>query len=134
MLGQILRGEFGGIAPDLAAAAVGMSASEAFANFLQNPKIMRLLTEPTAADVRQIPPELRSQLLPVVEEARKRGVNVSPYLAAFVGATGSGKLGAGTLPRETSGTSDTVDVEESIQNLDNAVESESQGGGNEQAQ
>ena len=46
-----------------------------------------MLTEPTAADLAQIPPELRGELKPIVERAQKQGIKVDPRLAALVGAS-----------------------------------------------
>lgn len=57
------------------------------ARVLQTPKVVELLTKPTARDIAQIPPEMRSDLLPIVRQAQRSGMKVSPALLGAI--TGS---------------------------------------------
>jgi len=66
-------------------------ATEAYARFLERPGVVDFLTKVTQADIDKVPPELRSQSLkqlePVVRQAQKQGVKVSPVLLKALGAS-----------------------------------------------
>lgn len=88
-IGRAMTGDLSALRalPAAVAEGVGMlGGMDAAANWLQSPKIVELLTKPTARDLAQIPPEMRGNLKVVVEAAQKRGIRVDPKLAAVVGA------------------------------------------------
>jgi hypothetical protein len=91
MISQIFRGDFSSVPMDLAEGAVAMGAAETAARLLENPKIVKMLTEPTPRDVAQIPPDLRRNLAPVIKAAQAKGIRVAPALA--VGVTGAATVG-----------------------------------------
>jgi hypothetical protein len=64
-----------------------LAAGHGLAAFLESPKVIKLLTEPTAKQIAEIPPELRGDLKPVVDAARKQGIKVDPRIYALVGGT-----------------------------------------------
>ena len=92
-LWDAFNGNFAGVGRDVAMGAAGYGATEAFARMLERPDIQDLLTKPTAADIAQIPPELRRNLRPMLESAQSRGVRVSPLLLRAAGI-GGGVAGA----------------------------------------
>lgn len=55
-----------------------------------NPTLHEMLVEPTPAQLKAIPPDLRSELVPVITESHAEGIKLSP---AFVGAV----LGQGAV-------------------------------------
>lgn len=66
-----------------------VGGAHALARVLESPKVLKMLTEPNARDIAQIPPEMRSGLQPVIEAAQKKGIKVSPALiAAVAGSVG----------------------------------------------
>ena len=69
---------------DVAEGVGVMVGMHGLANFLESPKIMKMLTEPTGRDVASIPPDLRSSLVPIVEQAQKQGIKVSPRILAVI--------------------------------------------------
>lgn len=73
---------------DVAAGATGYVGAKGFGALLRNPRVVELLTNPTEADIAQIPPDLRSDLLQVANDAKNRGVAVSASLWAALGVTG----------------------------------------------
>lgn len=89
-LGRAVMGDPGaleGLPVDLGEGMAVAAGGNMLANFLESPKVVKLLTEPTAKDLAQIPPELQGDLRPLVQQAQRQGIKVSPVLAALVGAT-----------------------------------------------
>ena len=84
LLSHILRGQLGDVPGDLFEGGVAYGGVEAFSQFLENPKIQKLLTDPTPRDLAQIPPDLRAELGPVIEQAKKQGIKVNPALTLLV--------------------------------------------------
>lgn len=81
-----------GSLPGDVAEGVGVLAGfHGMANFLESPKILKLLTEPTARDLAEIPPEMRGDLKPIIEKAQSQGIKVDPRLVALAGAVSTPK-------------------------------------------
>lgn len=79
-LWDAFSGRMNDLPRDFALGAAGYGAAEAFARLLERPAIRELLTNPTQADIAQIPPELRGNLGPMLNAAQKQGIKVSPLL------------------------------------------------------
>ena len=77
---RAFHGNLAGIPGELLEAGAGYTATEAFARLLENKSIQRILTNPTPADVAQIPPGLRGNLQPILDAAKARGIKVSQAL------------------------------------------------------
>ena len=65
-----------------AAGAAGMATEE----LMGQPAVMEFLTRASRQQVARIPPDLRGQMPDVVSLAEKRGIKVSPILAAYAAA------------------------------------------------
>jgi hypothetical protein len=81
-----IHGNIGGIATDVGARIAYGAGKQGIASLLEHPSVVRALSQVTDRDIAQIPPEMRSQLGPVVQAARAKGIRVSPALIAAVGA------------------------------------------------
>jgi len=91
MLNAISHGNFAALGPYFAEMAVGVGTTQALASVLENPTVRRLLTEPTARDIAQIPPEMRGPTLSrLLDEAKKQGIKVDPRISALAGASAVG--------------------------------------------
>ena len=82
-----------GAAVELLVGPVAYGVLHGMANYLEKPEVIRWLSQPTTKDIaflRQLSPQERAEisrnLLPLIKEARKQGVKVSPPLAAYVAA------------------------------------------------
>lgn len=62
-------------------------APYALAKVLKSPTIVKLLSEPTPADIAAIPPELRGDLPTIVKAAQAQGIKVHPAFVVMAGAT-----------------------------------------------
>jgi hypothetical protein len=51
-----------------------------FAKVLRNPTVVRILSQPTPADIAAIPPEVRGNLPAIVDAAQKQGIKVHPSI------------------------------------------------------
>ena len=90
----------GSAASDVALGYGGYKAADAFANFLERPRVKDMLTKVTDADIAQIPPELRGpNLKPMLDEAKAKGVKVDPKLYALAGMTQPKKRVAAALSK-----------------------------------
>lgn len=87
----------GSAAEDVALGVGGYKVADAFARLLENPEIVEMLTKPTEADIAQIPPEMRGNLGPMLEAAKKKGIKVDPRLYAAAGATSPKKRVAAAM-------------------------------------
>lgn len=74
---------------DIGARGVMGMIRGAEARLLENPAVIRLLTEPTAKDIAAIPPDLRGpQLGQLLQAARAKGIKVHPAFGAVAGMAG----------------------------------------------
>ena len=87
----------GSSASDVALGVAGYKAADAFARLLEKPAVVEMLTKPTDADIAQIPPELRSNLTPMLNAAKAKGIKVDPRLYAVAGAAAPRKRVASAL-------------------------------------
>lgn len=94
-LWDAFNGNVAGIGRDIGVGAAGYGITEAFARALERPEVRNLLTNPTPEDIAQIPPDLRRNLRPMLEEAQKQGVKVSPLLLGATGGVGAAMRPAG---------------------------------------
>lgn len=77
----------GPAAEDVGIGIAGYKAVDAFAKMLERPEIQEMLTRPTPEDIAQIPPELRSNMGPMLEAAKAKGIKVDPRLYALAGVS-----------------------------------------------
>ena len=85
-LWDAFSGRFEGLPRDIGLGAAGYGVTEAFARLLERPDIQEMLTKPTPADLQQIPPELRANMGPMLDAAKKAGIKVHPALYAVAAA------------------------------------------------
>lgn len=78
-----IHGNMAGIGSDLAVRGIFGVGKQGIANLLERPEVVKFLTEPTAKDIAQIPPELRRDFGPIAKAAQARGIKVSPKLLAL---------------------------------------------------
>jgi hypothetical protein len=92
-----MRGNVHGVAVDLAARGIYGAGRAALPTLLERPSIIRLLTEPTAADIRFIPEGMRGNLQELASAAKSNGIKVSPKLTKALGmsVSTSGALSVG---------------------------------------
>jgi len=75
------------------AAAEGMLGSTLYATakavdaLLQKPAVVKFFTEPTAAQLSHITPEMRGQIRPIIKAAQSKGIAVNPKLLRAAGVT-----------------------------------------------
>jgi hypothetical protein len=82
-----ITGNIEGIGKDVAVRAIYGAGKTAIANYLERPDVVKFLTEPTAKDIAQIPPELRGDFPAIIAAAESKGIHVSPALVkAMIGA------------------------------------------------
>lgn len=96
-IGRAMAGDvsaLGQLPADLAEGAAVVAGGHGLAAFLENPKIVNMLTKATEADVAQIPPEMRGDLSSIVNAAQKQGIKVSPALIAATGVTPKKRVAA----------------------------------------
>jgi hypothetical protein len=98
-LWNVAHGNIAGAAYDAALGVGGLAATEGFVKLLQNPTIQRILTNPTEADIAQIPPEMRADMGPILDAARQRGIKVSPLLYAASGVPQPRRVGGILKPQ-----------------------------------
>lgn len=80
-----MEGNWSKVALDLGARGAYEVGKQGFAALLRNPRVIEMLTKPTPADLAQIPPDLRGKLGPLLDEAKRQNIKVSP---AFLSAAG----------------------------------------------
>jgi hypothetical protein len=80
------------ITADVGAGVGAYGATQFLAGMLKNPKVVRLLTEPTARDLAEIPPEMRGDVSQIAQAAKKQGINVAPALLAGVAGSGAAQV------------------------------------------
>ena len=96
LLSDVLHGRLAAVPGDIAEGALALGAVQAVARLLENPEVVEMLSRPTDAQIRSIPPELRGDLRPVVEQAQRQGIKVDQRLAALVGAGTAAVVGPKT--------------------------------------
>lgn len=94
-----MQGEWGRVGLDVAARGIYGAGKYGIARLLQNESVLKLITEPTAQDIAQIPPDLRGNLGPLLEEAQKQGIKIDPRLYAAAGAAAPKKRPGDILPK-----------------------------------
>lgn len=71
----------------IAEAGMGLvGGNYALARVLEIPEIKNILTKPTPADVAQINPAIARDLQPLIEQAKAKGIKISPAITAAVSA------------------------------------------------
>lgn len=82
-----IEGNWSRVGLDLGARGIYEVGKQGFAAMLRNPAVIKLLTEPTAADLAQIPAELRGPgFKTFLDSAKTQGVRVDPRLYALASA------------------------------------------------
>jgi hypothetical protein len=90
-LRSAMQGQWEHAGVDVAARGLYEIGKQTYAALLRNPDVMRVITEPTARDIAQIPPELRGESLKgLIEQAKKQGIKVDPRISALAGASAVG--------------------------------------------
>jgi hypothetical protein len=90
-LRSAMQGQFEHAGVDVAARGLYEIGKQTYAALLRNPDVIRVITEPTARDIAQIPPELRGESLKgLIEQAKKQGIKVDPRISALAGASAVG--------------------------------------------
>lgn len=77
---HILSSAMYGNPEGVALGAAVSAAPYALARVLKSPGIVRMLSEPTPADIAAIPPEVRGDLPAIVDAAQKQGIKVHPSI------------------------------------------------------
>jgi hypothetical protein len=98
-LWDAFSGRFQDLPRDIGLGAAGYGATEAFARLLERPDIQEMLTRPTAADLAQIPPELKGNLGPMLDAAKAKGIKVDPRLYAAAGVPQRKRVAAALQPQ-----------------------------------
>lgn len=86
-LTSLMHGNIGGVMGAGTEIGIGLTATQALATALENPRIVRYLTNPTPSDIAAIPPSVRADMPAIVQAARAKGINVHPALVALGGPT-----------------------------------------------
>lgn len=84
VLSNLLHGNLAQIPADLFYGGAAVGGVEGISRILENPKVVDLLTRPTARDIAEVPPNLRGDLGQIAQIAAKKGIRVDPrlYIAA----------------------------------------------------
>ena len=90
LLGALTHHEFADIPSAIEGGVLGYAGLKTVSKLFENPSIREFATKATAQDLAQIPPEMRSQLAPFAEEAKKQGIKVSPALISLTASAGAG--------------------------------------------
>lgn len=86
---QAFKGNLGGLADvplEMAGGATVTGTGYGIAKLIESPNVLKLLTKPTPADVAAISPEVARGLQPIIEQAKAKGIKVSPAIAAAISA------------------------------------------------
>lgn len=86
LLADIYHGNMAEVPMNIFEGGAAIGGIEGIARLLENPKVVDLLTKPTARDLAKIPENMRSGLYPVIQQAIKQGVRVFPALVSLVSA------------------------------------------------
>lgn len=86
MIRNGMHGNIAGMGYDLAARTVYSTGSQGYASLLETPTVKEWLTKPTAKDAAMIDPSIARDLAPLVEQAKQRGIKVSPAITAAISA------------------------------------------------
>lgn len=88
-IGRALSGDAGALSAlpaDVGEGVALAAGGHGLAALLESPRVSKFLTAPTPADVATINPEIAQGLAPIIQQAKARGIKVSPALAAAVSA------------------------------------------------
>lgn len=91
-----MEGRIGHAAMDVGARGIYEIGKQGYAALLRNPNVIKALTRPTAAQIAEIPVDMRGDINLLVEEAQRQGIKVSPNISAMVGASASAVVGPKT--------------------------------------
>lgn len=86
LMSHMMSGDIGGMLGSAGNTAIGIGATQGLAMLLENPKIVRYLTNPTPSDIAAIPADVRPQLPQIVKAAQAQGIKVHPALIALGGS------------------------------------------------
>ncbi|HTF69771.1 MAG TPA: hypothetical protein VK638_44550, partial [Edaphobacter sp.] len=107
----VLNGKISKVGEAIAAGGASLVLTNKFANFLERPGVQEWLTRPEPSDLQyfqKLPPEQRAAvaegLRPAVDEARSKGLKVSPALLTLVGAQLSQPKTAGEAKQQAAAT------------------------------
>lgn len=92
-----MHGDVMGIGEDIAVRGAFGVGKAGLANLLESKPVVDWLTRATPEDLEQIPPDMRASIGPIVQEAQKRGIKVSPALLTGAAVSGQRRNGVGAL-------------------------------------
>lgn len=79
-----IAANLGDIGLDIGARVAYGAGKGAIANLLEKPEVIQFLTKPRPQDVAMIPPELARDMGPVLDEAKRQGIKISPAVTAAI--------------------------------------------------
>lgn len=91
MLENVIHGNLTALPADFAGAVVGYGTTQAIGKLLELPAVREFLTKPTASDLAQVPPAMRSDMSKIAQIAKAKGIKVDPKLAALLGVAATPK-------------------------------------------
>jgi hypothetical protein len=86
-LEHAVGGDVGAIGTGLKGAGAVLGTSYMLGRILENPRVVEFLIRPTPGDIAKVPPDLRANLGPILDAARRRGIRVNPALAMVAAAS-----------------------------------------------
>ena len=93
-----MEGKWGNVGMDVAARGAYEVGKQGYAALLRNPKVIEFLSKPTAEQIAQVPPEMRgANLQPILDVAKKQGIQIDPRIAALAAAGAPKKRVASAL-------------------------------------
>ncbi len=82
-----MTGDWRAVGLDLGARGAYEVGKQGLSALLRNPDVVKFFSKPTAAQIREIPPNLRGpDLQPILDEAKRQGIKVDPRIYAIAGA------------------------------------------------
>jgi hypothetical protein len=87
VLHNVMTGNFGAVPGNVLEGGIAVAGVEGITRILENPSVVKLLTEPTAKDIAQIPPEMRGDFPAILKAAKAKGIRVDPRITAVLGIT-----------------------------------------------
>jgi post-segregation antitoxin (ccd killing protein) len=91
MLSNAYHGNFEGAGSLLGESALGVGTAYGLSKLLDNPFTRKALTNVTPRDVAAIPPDLARDMGPILEQAKAKGIKVSPALTVAIAASSPNK-------------------------------------------
>jgi hypothetical protein len=80
-----LEGNWSRVAIDVAARAIYGLGKQGYAKLLEQPGVIKFLTDPTAKQISEIPMEMRGAFKQIAQEAQAQGVKVDPRVLQAIG-------------------------------------------------